>query len=358
MSVVYYISSHGLGHAVRSAAIINLIPAEIPVIVRSEVPPPTLEEEIQRHFSIEPASFDCGCVQADSFTVDGPATLAKYSAIQDSNRDRLAPEIDFLKNRKASVVVSDVASFPLRVARQASIPGLALGNFTWGDIYQPLVEPGSNNQAMLDQMREEYQQATLGIRFALSMAMSELPTTVDVPLVARQGTSIRPALAGWLDIDPDARWCLVYLGQYPIAFDWSRLTRYPGWQFLLLSKVPPPVPGIASVDPGRFDVPDVIASCQAVLGKPGYGTVADCMAADVPIVFTRPTGFAEAAALATYLANWGRAIEIDRQTCFHGDVLPSLEQVVCSKAKHSIDASGAATVAQMIVDAARGATLL
>ncbi len=358
MSVVYYISSHGLGHAVRSAAIINQIPAEIPLIIRSEVSPSLLEEEIHRPFSIEPASFDCGCVQADSFTVDGPATLAKYLEMHRSNPGRLTGEIEFLHRHRASVVVSDVASFPLVVARQAGIPGLALGNFTWGDIYQPLVEPGSSHQAMLDQMREEYQQATIGIRFALSMAMSELPTTIDVPLVAREGTSMRPALAGWLDIDPDAKWCLVYLGQYPIAFDWSRLTRYGGWQFLLLSKEPPPVPGIASVDPRRFDVPDVMASCQAVLGKPGYGTVADCMAADVPIVFTRPTGFSEADALAQYLADWGRAMEIDRQTCFHGDVLGALESVVDSKAKHAIDTSGAATVAQMIVDAARGSTLL
>jgi hypothetical protein len=358
MGIVYYVSSHGLGHAVRTAAIVNEIPPEVPVILRTQVNPEVLAEEIHRPFRLEPAAFDTGCVQIDSFTVDGPATLAGYSAIHQQNQSRLKDEVAFLRQQNAKVIVSDSASFPLRAAREAGIPGLGVGNFTWGDIYQPLVEDAPTYQQMMNQMTAEYAQATIGIRLPLSMAMAEYPTTVDVPLVARQGTSLRPALAGWLDIDPDAKWCLVYLGQYASSFDWERLTRYPDWQFLLFSKDPPPARGIAAVDPRRFDVPDALASCQAVLGKPGYGTVADCMMNDIPMVFTRSTRFPEADSLAGYLQKWGRAVEIDRATCMQGDIRPYLEQVLTSKGTPLFETNGAAVVAKIIVDAANGQTLL
>jgi hypothetical protein len=358
MSIVYYVSSHGLGHAIRTAAIVNEIPISEPVILRTEVNPAILEEEIHRPFQQEPASFDVGCVQKDSFTVDGPATLAKYQSLHQQNRDRLSNEVAFLKKHDARVIISDSASFPLMVAREANVPGLAVGNFTWGDIYKPLVDENPDYETMLREMAEEYALATIGIRLPLCMEMSELPTTVDAPLVARQGTSLRPALAGWLDIDPDAKWCLVYLGQYPLSFDWERLTRYAGWQFLLLSKEAPPAKGIASVDPRRFDVPDVLASCQVVLGKPGYGTVADCMMNDVPMVFSRSTRFPEADSLAGYLHRWGRAVEIDRTTCLSGNVLPQLESVLATTGNPLYETNGAQVVAKMIVDMSQGKMLL
>ena len=356
MAIVYYISAHGFGHGVRSAAIISQIPAEIPVIIRSDISRNLLSETIDRPYKLEPASFDCGAIQKDGFTTDGPATLARYTDIHLANSRRLKEEVQLLRNNGAKLVVSDVASFPLVAAQSANIPGIAVGNFTWVDIYEPFVEKQPSYRTLLEEIQSEYAMATAGLKLPLSTSMADIPQLIDIPLVCRVGEPIRPALAGWLDIDLDKKWVLVYVGQYPTDFDWKRLTTYEGWQFLVVTKGPVPCPGIAMIDPERFHIPDVFASCDALLGKPGYGTIADAIAVDRSIVYALPEGFAEADMLDREISEWGRGIKIDRDTLFHGDVRPALEQAIAAKTKKPFPTNGAEVAAQLLADAWNGKT--
>jgi hypothetical protein len=338
---------------VRSAAIINRIPSEIDVILRTEAPREILQEEIDRPISIEPATFDCGAVHTDSFTVDPVATLAKYSQIHLRNSSRLREEAEYLRHKRARLVVSDIASFPFAVAHHATIPSVAIGNFTWRGIYAPFVADRPSYRSMLEEMRLEYELATWMLRLPLAMPMDEWSEPIDVPLVCRPGTSMRPALAGFGDLDPDASWCLIYLGQYPVEFDWDRLARVEGWHFLVLSKTPSPASGVTAIDPRRFAAADVVASCQAVLAKPGYATVANSIAADVPMVYTMPTGFAEADSLDEHLQAWGRGVRIDRELFFTGDIAPALAQARTTVAAQSYELGGAQVVADVLAQAHR-----
>lgn len=352
MAIVYYISAHGFGHAVRSSTVIGQIPEEIPVIVRTEITPVLLREGISRSFRLEPESFDCGAVQSDGFTVDAAATLSRYSDIHLQNSRRLKEEVQFLQSAGAHLVVSDVASFPLVAASTAGIPGIALGNFTWADIYEPLVEGLPSYRSLLEEIRQEYSLATAGLKLPLSLPMADIPQLIDVPLVCGQGEPIRPALAGWLDIDPDLRWVLVYVGQFPLEFDWGRLASYAGWQFLVVGKESP-ASGIVALDPSRFSVPDMFASCDAVLGKPGYGTAADTIGAGLPFVYAMPMGFAESNILDTKLTEWGRAVRVDRETLLKGDVRPALEEAIQASVRVNYETNGAAVCAELIADAWR-----
>lgn len=354
MAIIYYISAHGFGHAVRSSAIISKIPSEIPVIVRSNILPKLLSEIIERPFTLEPAEFDCGAIQKDGFTADGPATLARYSEIHLANSRRLKEEIQFLERNKGKLVVSDVASFPMVAAQSAGLPGIVVGNFTWVDIYEPFVEHQPSYRSLLDEMRAEYGMATACLKLPLSMPMADVPQAIDIPLVCRIGESIRPALAGWLDIDLDKKWALAYIGQYPVDFDWERLATYEDWQFLVIARDKPPHPSIAMIDPDRFHIPDIFASCDVLLGKPGYGTVADAIAADRSLAYALPTGFAEADLLDREITSWGRGVRIDRETLFKGDIRPALEQANQSTSKRVFPLNGAAIAAELLADAWRG----
>src|SRR5689334_15255293 len=73
-----YVTSHGFGHLNRAVAVINRIPAEIAVTIRSH---PNLfahwRERLRRPARLEPHVSDAGALNptGDSQTTDGAATL-------------------------------------------------------------------------------------------------------------------------------------------------------------------------------------------------------------------------------------------------------------------------------------------
>ena len=70
MKILYYLTAHGYGHAVRSVTLCNELSENVRLIFRTTLPSNFFHEEVKRPFDLFPARFDCGCVQKDSVTVD------------------------------------------------------------------------------------------------------------------------------------------------------------------------------------------------------------------------------------------------------------------------------------------------
>src|SRR5689334_13170567 len=96
--IVYYITSHGFGHAVRSCEIIRNLDRRLPLTVRTELPEWFLRHELGGvDFTLAPAEFDCGVLGPDSVHVDLGATVARMEELLRINEVRLADEIEFLR---------------------------------------------------------------------------------------------------------------------------------------------------------------------------------------------------------------------------------------------------------------------
>lgn len=348
MAICYCITAHGYGHAVRSAAIINQIPESIPVIVRSAVSEDFLEQEIERRVEYVPGRYDCGVLQKNNLDADIAATLAAYKEIAAANESNLTSEVAFLKERDVRVVVSDVASFPLRLAHEASIPGIAVGNFTWASIYDGYAASHPEAAVIAEQIRAEHRLATRSLVLAFNVTAPEMANSTDVGLVCRESQPIRPALAGYYDLDPGRPWALFYLGQGATDFDFSRLASAKRWQFAYIAEEPDKSIPAFAVAPSRFHGQDVVASCQAVIAKPGYGIAADCISSDVPLMYTPREQFAEFPPLHESLQAWGRAKCLDLEAFNHGDLESELDTLITTKATGTWDLGGAARVAGMI----------
>lgn len=70
MKILYYLTAHGYGHAVRSVTLGNELSENVRLIFRTTLPSIFFHEEVKRPFELFPARFDCGCIQKDSVTVD------------------------------------------------------------------------------------------------------------------------------------------------------------------------------------------------------------------------------------------------------------------------------------------------
>ena len=109
-------------------------------------------------------------------------------------------------------------------------------------------------------------------------------------------------------------WFISTSGRYGQSdLDWPRLGRQEarGVHFVtyppLPDGAPPNLHAISSPDwPGG----DLIASCDIVFAKAGYGTACEALAQGTPLIYPPRHGFAEHRSLDRCLRNWGGGVPI------------------------------------------------
>ena len=301
LAVVAYVSGHGLGHSAREVTVLRDLPPEIPLFVKTAAPEWFWRAEVKRPFTLLPESFDVGCLQTDSMTVDIAATRAAWEGQNQRNEARRADEIAWLRSVNARLVLTDVASFPLTLG----LPSVCVANFTWADIYTEY----AGFEGIVAQLEAEYAQATLLLEAGLALPMPYFPRRESVGLVARVGKNriIPPARRG-----PGSRAALIYAGSWGMPFPWASLERFVGWTFYTLTPPPRPWPGNLIVL-SRDTLPheDLVASVDCVISKAGYGLVGECMAAGTPLLYGPREGFAEFAALDAALQGWDGGMRLE-----------------------------------------------
>ena len=200
MEICYYVTGHGYGHGIRTAQVLKELPHDVRILLKTTAPEALFREELpNRELTYIASEYDCGCVQRDSVSVEISETLARYRRIAAENERKLQDEIAFLQREQISCVVSDIPSFPLRVASEAGIPGIAVTNFTWHDIYQDYVQSAEDTR-LLKTMAQEYAVATEALITLLATPhiTALFPNVTHVPIIARKGNNVRRELeAQW-----------------------------------------------------------------------------------------------------------------------------------------------------------------
>jgi hypothetical protein len=103
-------------------------------------------------------------------------------------------------------------------------------------------------------------------------------------MVCRPGRPRRAEFAARFDLDPEKKWALVYVGSFGLeGVDWHRLARYPDWEFMGLYPLEGAPANYRYLKKDlSFRYSDLNASCDLVIGKLGYGLVAECLASARP----------------------------------------------------------------------------
>ena len=138
--LAFYVTSHGFGHLNRTVAVINHVPADLPVVIRSHPNLfPNWRERLTRPAELTGHVSDAGAVNppGDSTATDGPATLELAARVHAEAMARVDEEARWLRDERVAALLCDAPAVPLVAARRAGIPGLLLANFTWADIYAP-----------------------------------------------------------------------------------------------------------------------------------------------------------------------------------------------------------------------------
>ena len=225
-----YVTSHGFGHLNRTAAVLNLVPADVSITIKSNK---NLfghwRERLRRPAEFQSFVCDVGAVNppGDSAATDGPATLRMAARVHAEAIERLDLEVDRLVREQNAAVLCDAPAIPLLAARRAEIPGFLMTNFTWADIYAPHArKEGGDAVEFVRSLREVYRAATATFRVAPALSMGWMRRVHDIGMVVTRGKDRRAALRKLIGLKPSHKLVYLYVGRYGQSdLDWPRLGR-------------------------------------------------------------------------------------------------------------------------------------
>jgi L-arabinokinase len=337
LSVFFYISGHGFGHAIRQIEIINIVSALVPdaeIVIRTTAPRWLFERTARARYTFIDGSVDTGVIQHDSLTLDEEETVRRAAAFYE-DIDRLARrEEDLLRHHRAELVLADAPPLACAAARRAKIPSIVCANFTWDWIYASYEEWLPSAPNLIDSIRSAYANATEGWRLPMHGGFDSVPNVVDLPFVARQprfgGT--RDDLRRMLGLPRDKRLALVSFGGYGLeGLPLDRLDCFPAWDIVVtgVTKLQSAlVMDEAAIYAAGLGYQDVVRAVDVVITKPGYGIISDCMANGTAMLYTARGRFAEYEVLVREMPRFLRCRFIDAVDLREGRWREALDQLI------------------------------
>ena len=355
-SIAYYITAHGYGHGARSCDILTALRSAAPdarIIVKTDLPIDFMESRLAPDIEIYPGAFDVGLIQKDAIHIDLPASLQTNEQLYAREEELILQETTFLRNEHISTVVADIPAIPLAAARQAGIPNIACGNFGWDWIYSDFVQYDPRWQLYVDKFRSAYEKTDLLLRQPFAEPMNAFPNRVDLPLLARPGTARRETIAKTYGVDTDKKWILlsfIALNLGTVAL--GRLAELTDYIFFTVEPLNWGEHGICCISRSTASFSDILASMDAVVTKPGFGIVSECIANSKPILYSERDHFAEYPILVEAIERYCRHGFLSNRQLYSGDLEQALQQLeTAPPPRADIARGGADTAARYILQA-------
>lgn len=297
LRIAYYITAHGFGHAVRSLEVIKALRAMAPqveITIVSAIPSFLVAQNLVEPLPQRMQVLDVGMVQHDNLRLDLDAT---FRAVEDLHRRRQAlidEELAFYRKERITAVVSDVAFLPFLAATRYGIPNVGMGNFTWDWIYQHYATRDNRWQGLVNWVRDCYRHCRLFLQLPMHGDCSACPRIVPVPLVARHAARSREQVRNLIGIAPATDAYLVSFSALDLSAEaLRRLEQNRDVMFLYRDPLVLSAANAHRVDNSDLSYADLVGAVDAVITKPGYGIVADCLAQGTPMVYSDRGDFAE-----------------------------------------------------------------
>jgi hypothetical protein len=311
ITIVFYISGHGLGHATRDIEVIHAIRGLRPdarIVVRTGAPAWLIALNAP-DVELQPCETDTGIVQIDSLRLDEERTARDAARFYADFDRRVADETGSLRALGAHIVVGDIPPLAFPAAEGAGLPSVAFSNFTWDWIYSgyrafELLAPG-----VVAIIQQAYSHATLALRLPLHGGFQPMArVTREVPLVARRSARDRAEIRRALGCAGGRPVVLLSFGAYGIDLPADAVARSN--RFTLLSGVREP--------PRGLQYQDLVAASDVVISKPGYGIVSECIANGVGLLYTSRGHFAEYDVFVAEMPRFLRCRYISQEDLFAG----------------------------------------
>jgi L-arabinokinase len=330
-SVVYYISGHGYGHAVRSCQVIQSLKKACPELefhIRTTAPQ-WLFRPLSFPFCYYSHRIDVGILQKDSLDMRIQETLSACQRLHDKVPRLIEEEIAFIKKKDIRLVIGDIPPLCFEIAAQLSLPSVAITNFTWAWIYRAYLPRFPSFLPLILEMENFYRKATLALFLPFSCDLEIFPNRRSIPLIARVSALDKIEARKRLALPASAKIVLVSFGGFGLErLPWERLKRLREFFFVTTTAVSKKEKNFLVLPEAQGHYEDLVRAADVVVSKPGYGIVADVIAHRVPILYTPRGDFPEYPFLAEALNQWATCEFIPQEKLLTGEIGPYLRRLM------------------------------
>lgn len=347
--LVVSISGHGFGHVAQTAPILNRLHEYLPqlrITVRSSVAAAHLRSRIHAPFTHLQSAGDIGMLMSSAIEVDVEKSRATYQAFHANWRELVAAEAAILKALQADMVFSNVGYLPLAGAQMAGIPNAALCSLNWADIYRHYC----GDDSITCQIRTAYVGADAFLRATPGMAMQDLPNLIPTAPIAAIGINRRDELNHHLKLSKQEKLVLVSMGGIKSRLSVEKWPRIDGVRYLVQASWQARHPDAIVFDSLPMDFSDLLASSDALLCKPGYGSFVEAAGSGVPVIYVGRPDWPESPALIEWLQQNGACREVSRNALEPGEFAEILEETVSGTRPKAYLPTGAEQVAHWIAE--------
>jgi L-arabinokinase len=282
---------------------------------------------------------DTGVVQIDSLRLDAVETIHRAREFMTFFDQRIDSEVKFLRGHDVSAVIADLPPLAIAAAHAAGVPALAYGNFTWDWIYAGY--PGGD--AVARAIGDVYAHTTLALRLPMWGGFETMQNIRDIPFAARHSTKDPDDTRRALGIPLRARVVLASFGGYGVAG--ASKPAIPGYQVLW----PGDVDEDAMYEKGyRYE--DLVRAVDAIVTKPGYGIISECIANDTAMLYTSRGDFREYPVLVKEMPKYLRCEYLEQEALFSGNWQTALDRVLAQPSPPVKPATNGAQIAAELIN--------
>jgi hypothetical protein len=359
--LVVSISGHGFGHVAQTAPVLNALHNLMPqlrITVRSSVAANHLRTRIHMPFTHLQSTGDIGMIMTSPLAVDVEKSRAAYCAFHADWPRRVAEEARLLQALGADLVLSNVGYLPLAGAQQTEINNIALCSLNWADIYRHYCCATNHDEMITAQIHASYANADAFLRATPGMAMNNpstelrtgLTNLIPVSPIAEIGRNRRDELNRHLGLSNDEKLLLISMGGIASRLPVENWPRIKGVRYLVQSAWQITHPDAIDIESLPMNFSDLLASVDALLCKPGYGSFVEAASSGVPVLYVGRPDWPESPALTDWLQQHGTSREISHEAMIKGEIGTELEQLLSSPKPEAVVPSGALQVANLIAE--------
>lgn len=354
MHLAVAISSHGYGHGAQTAAVLTALRARLPALrltLLTGLPQSFLEQRIPGEFALIDWRGDFGMHMRSALDVDVERSAADY-AIFHADWDRhCATAAARLEELAPDLLLANIPYLALAAAARIGLPAVALCSLNWALIYGHYCRGRPEAAAILETMASAYAAARAFLCPTPSMPMPGLGNVQPIGPLARLGQSRPDELRARLGIPETRRVAVIAPGGMPLRLSPRDWPVHADLHWIVPADWYAARPDMHRFDAVGMGFTDVLASADAVVGKLGYGTVAECACNGTPLLYVPRPDWPEEPVLADWLHRHGRCAPVTRAALAAGDLRPALDALWAQPAPPRPRPTGAEEAAAAIAAA-------